>query len=340
MHQTKSTLHNCNHNAYASSSSGSLSRNEPGSCGILTGSNVFGLGQTQPVAASLNQRCASPLILHNNVSPHFGNGQSQSPFVETQSRPFSQLKERFQKPVESPRGAESAGLNQLPKRTVSLGPRRPLAERPQFSGALSQFRNQTEAGPNLENRGRRFSRLADELQSSLTELDQLIDAPAQGRQQNSGRPPKFTSYVTSTPEPEPSFARRCPGFKPTSPDSPPAGPQPFTWQLDIDPQNWKASSSINDLRSMFEQQKQPTSNLSSSTMSLNRPPRSESSKLRQSPFHTGQINQQQHLQPVETSGTNRPVSSSLGADYTIRRTISTSGRTNNRNPYRSHYGNF
>lgn len=312
---------------------------------------MFGLGQAQPVAfSSLNQRCPSPLVLLNNVEqPKFNSGQphqaSSSPFIETQSQPFSQLKSRFQQQLPASTG-ETTGFNQLPKRTVSLGPRRPLAERykQNLADSSSSSNKRSPAdGNNHENRERRFSRIADELQSSLTELNNLIDAPQTPSQRNSSRlPPKFTSYVTSTPEAEPSFARHCTtaSFKPTSPDSPPSGPQPFTWQLDIDPQNWKASSSINDLRSMFEQQKQPANNLSSSTMSLNRPPKSSnSSKLRNSPFHTGEINQQQRQQQIGGRLDVGDSNERAATDYTIRRTISTSGRTSTRNPYRSQYGN-
>lgn len=288
-------------------------------------------------------------MLLNNVSPQFNSNNNnnnssrpQSPFIESQSQPFSQLKNRFQQPpVDSRRGSDlrSADFNQLPKRTVSLGPRRTAAmEPPNFPGSSHKKKLDHWAAPvNQEARQRRFSKAADELQASLSELNNLIEASPETAQQhyNSSRPPKFTSYITSTPEPERSFARHCTSFKPIAPDSPEPGPQPFTWQLDIDPQNWKASSSINDLRSMFEQQK-PANNLSSSTMTLNRPPRSpNTSNLRNSPFHTGEILKQQQ-QPQA----NKPDSNKLVADYTIRRTISTSERTNVRNPYRSHYNNF
>lgn len=329
MSKNYSTLHNCNNNAYASPSTfGSPTRVEPGSCGILTGSNGFGFGEAQPLAHSFNQRCASPLVLLNNVSPQF-NSQPQSPQIEMQSQPFSQLRSRFQQPAPADaRSSESqVEFGQLPKRTVSLGPRRNIAEQP-FGGLLQ--RNLSKNLPGNQNdksdRERRFSRAADELQSSLTELNKLIDAP-QTRQEMASKPPKFKSYVTSMPEQEPSYARHFTStFKPASPDSAQPEAQPFTWQLDIDPQNWKASSSINDLRSMFELQK-PTENLSSSSMTLNRtkPPRSSNASiLRNSPFRTGET---QH-QPAN-----------LAADYTIRRTISTSDRTSTRNPYRSHYGN-
>lgn len=332
-----STLHNCNNNAYASpSTSGSLTRIEPGSCGILTGSNGFGFSEPQPLGYSFNQRCASPLVLLNNVSTQFNN-QPQSPQIEVQSKPFSQLRSRFQQPVADVRPSETqVEFGQLPKRTVSLGPRRGMVEQP-FGGLLKKNYSKMSPGDcqnGKSDRERRFSRAADELQSSLTELNKLIDDAPQPRQEMASKPPKFKSYVTSTPEQEPSYARHFTNtFKPASPDSAQPEAQPFTWQLDIDPQNWKTSSSINDLRSMFELQK-PTENLSSSSMTLNRtkPPRSSNASiLRNSPFRTSETQQQ------PAGGLNG--AKNLMTDYTIRRTISTSGRTNTRNPYRSHYGN-
>lgn len=73
-----------------------------------------------------------------------------------------------------------------PKRTVSLGPRRRPAPLPP-----SRFNTDKEKS---------FNRMADELQSSLSELSNLIDtSPSPSPTPRiATKPPKYTSYLTST----------------------------------------------------------------------------------------------------------------------------------------------
>lgn len=249
----------------------------------------------------LDMRSDSPLVLFNKVPPQFIN-RSPSPQIQEDSR------------------RAFTDYGQLPKRTVSLGPKRIAPPTPPRTVAIQS---------STLSRRESFHKMADELQSSLTELNKLIDEPSRPSIAVQ-RPPKYSSYLTRTNEPAKTFAKQF--NSPSSIISPPEDeekeePSLTDWQRDS--MNWKPSASINDLRSMFELKPgQPSRTSSTNTLSdqNSRPPRSASpSFLKNSPW-SKEVAKQEQTYPA--------------SDYTIRRTISTSSRVNVRNPYRSHYGNF
>lgn len=294
------------------------------------------------------------MVLYNNVPPRFtnisgggsttiGSSVPQSPTIGTdnqrqhkQQNPFDIFRQLTQTPP-----AESA-FGQLPKRTVSLGPRRPLAAPPTPKVNESLNRNpfvscqqqQLKQQGGFE-RERNFNRMAEDLKSSLTELNILIDS-VPSTPKIAQKPPKFTSYLTNTPDSQPSYAKHYnsgPTGYANEPTSPPSPERLTDWQ--IDSMNWKPSGSVTDLRSMFEQPKLSSPSGAPLLPPAPRRPSSSNSPsiLRNTPWQTMGSSQQP---PSGLANTTRSEQ-----DYTIRRTTSTSSRTSNvRNPYRSYYGNY
>lgn len=243
----------------------------------------------------LYQRCASPLVLCNNLPPNFSLSRPQP----------RQMSQRQHLDDDT-----SSNLNQLPKRTVSLGPKRaPPVLWPPTSPSLRKEPILEVAGE-FDRKRSSFSRMADELQSSLTELNNLIEGPPMTPKILT-KPPKFSSYLTHVADSQADYAQPCDN----SPE-PSETPRPRD-----DLADWKASTSVNDLRSIFEQNLTMRSPALDS--SLQKPPLSASPNLQR------------------TTKQSPPADRHLGSsDYTIRRTISTSGRREPiRNPYRSYYGN-
>lgn len=273
-----------------------------------------------------HQRCASPLVLCNNVPPKFGNqntSQPPSPAVQIGHK-TSDARQFFERASRDKNNGEDFG--QLPKRTVSLGPKRPLPPTPPPRRQIGEsLRNKSPFLREGSDREKTFNNAARELQSSLTELDKLIDAPQVAQTHEPGsKPPIYTSYLTNTEDSllRPSFARQC-GYFPASElklNEPTTG-------LGGSSSDWKPSSSVNDLRSVFEQSSS-TNNLHLETPSSTRPPRSASPNfLKSSPFWQNNGNTTQ----TQSQATATP------GDYTIRRTTSTNSRTLDRNPYRNYY---
>lgn len=286
---------------------------------------------------SLQTRCESPLVLMNNVPPEFDTSHNQTPQIRLVAERSSLFENNARQ------HEQQQQFNQLPKRTVSLGPRRLQQQQQQQSRPLdtstagnfnnpSRFQRQ-----DSRERAQSFNKMADALQSSLSELNNLIETP-QTPKFASIKPPKYTSYLTKAPDElgqaggaQVSYAKEAT----TGNGSPEAGEQTiFDWRADL--MNWKASSSMNDLRSMFELK--PTNlDLPPHSSATLRPPRSASpSFLKSSPWQ----NQMVGSSSTRTSNTN--LKAYPEADYTIRRTTSTQVRSSNnagvRNPYRSRYG--
>lgn len=297
---------------------------------------------------SLQNRCESPLVLMNNLPPRFdasSNRTLRSPqprLVEDRQRLF-ESKSRGQEQVED--------FGQLPKRTVSLGPKRLLQQQQQQQKpeppidiaapaarefkTLPRFQRQ-----DSRERAHSFNRVADALQSSLTELNNLIDAP-QTPKIASDKTPKFTSYLTEAPDdlaPKNTQIEYLREASTAGHNSPEAEQTIFDWRADL--MNWKASTSMNDLRSMFESKPKtgPSLDLPPQSSATLKPVRSASPNfLKNSPWQNLVNSNTQSTQPA--SNTNLRVYP--GSDYTIRRTISTQDRSNvSRNPYRSHYGQY
>lgn len=300
----------------------------------------------------MNQRNATPLILHNSVPPAFHTKQSARTSSNRQLNDYTREIEQEFKQLSSPSAFRNKmsgdvtdlDFGQLPKRTVSLGPRRPApmsfsATQPEqqeniLKEELSSFRPLVSKSPFLRNQGgdntprgssRSFNKMADELQSSLTELNNLIDSSTPKTPSKSlDKPPKFMSYVTSE-NVKPRLAVQADDEEEDD------KPRLTTWE--IDSMNWKASSSVTDLRSRFDCE--PKLNLPKCPTPDGRPPRSASpSLLKNSPW----------LQPSDNSGTlpaPQVKQRYQDSDYAIRRTTSTQSRSTSttlRNPYRSYYG--
>lgn len=271
-------------------------------------------------------------MLMNNVPPQYDR-TTRSP----QPRP---LEDKSNLIANSYKQQEADDFGQLPKRTVSLGPRRLKQQQPPkapVDTATSGFNNPSRfQRQDSRERAQSFNRMADALQSSLTELNKFIDTPPTPKIA-SDKAPKYTSYLTR-PSDEPqsaqiSYVREA---TTTGHDSPEAEQTVFDWRADL--MNWKASTSMNDLRSVFESKPKVGPNLdlppqSSATL---RPPRSASPNfLKNSPW--------QNLVASNSSSSNSNTNLKVypESDYTIRRTTSTQSRSNvPRNPYRSHYGQY
>lgn len=294
---------------------------------------------------SFRDRCQSPLVLLNNVPPSLDLNSSrlQSPMIQTTEdssshpNPFKVWQQIAQSPaIQISKDSPTFAGGQLPKRTVSLGPRRP----PPIPPPRAHIGEGLKTNPflqkkkNISESERKFNNSARELQSSLTDLNNLIESSTPKIMTNN-KPPRFTTSFNDIE----SSSRA---------DSPPSPPRQIqTWNVEEDLQHWKASGSINDLRSMFEKQSSSSNNLKESSflsatndgISSQRPPRSASPNfLKNSPWHQNK-NPDSQIPPD-----NRGNSSALNKsndDYTIRRTISTSssrtGSNNIRNPYRGRY---
>lgn len=190
-----------------------------------------------------------------------------------------------------------------PKRTTSLGPRRS----PAFGGAIPPS-DQSQPKPEAPRAESRFNRMAAELQSSLTDLNRLIEetSPTIGQARlSNNKSPILTEGTKSIADRRASFGRESNLSRPIERTS--------GW----DPENdlREMASSVTDLRSMFE---------SSQNQSLvSRPP-----KVARPPSNV----------PVPNLSSN--TASKFYSDYTIRRTTSTSTpkTCTVRNPYRTHYG--
>lgn len=185
---------------------------------------------------SLDQRCQSPMVLFNNVAPKFtDSGSRQSSSDENRPPP---------QPMRIAIASEN-NAGWAPKRTVSLGPRRPLT--------LNQRVPQVQEPATPEDH-ENYNRSADQLRTSLSELNKLIDESPQIRS------PLFRSFLTTSTE------------------------SVNTQKEDVegDLANLKASCSVNNLKSMFES---PSSSNSTLQPSFSKPPRSASpSVLRNSPW--------------------------------------------------------
>lgn len=253
----------------------------------------------------LDERCASPLVLMNNVPPQFTVSRSPSPKInleEPRESPFKYWQQTTER-------QQATFANQAPKRTVSLGPRRQLA----FQGTLNNNNVQQEQNkpPTAAARRDSFNKAANELQTSLTQLNNLIETPKPGL-------PPPARLRSSRFDEVPLITKSSQNSPPNENDEP---PRRWQWQEDLE--NWKSSSSVNDLRSMFDQKPK----LNMPPLGATKPPVSASpSVLRSSPWLTS----------------NQQVDSSTSKDYTIRRTISTSSSSAGgrqrpvlRNPYRN-----
>lgn len=290
------------------------------------------MGQT----VDFNQRCASPLVLFNNVPPKFGSNQAQDGRQPMAPR----------RPDNLSGGYHSSNENQLPKRTVSLGPRRQPPPRlrmppnaPRIPDAFPQETDENflrHQGTVL-NRADSFNKMANELQSSLTELNHLIDSTPTTPNittRESNRPPKYSSYITSTIEPPtPTLTRsehagNCQPVEDLEDDEQPH-PSRISWRESDERSNWKPSTSMNDLRSMFDPKLQTSLPVASSNPNSSRPPMSASPSV-----FTNRISPWQSRTPSSNSAQSLP-----GSDGLIRRTTSTTSRSNIvlRNPYRSQY---
>lgn len=276
--------------------------------------NSSNQGKESTGSFSLRDRCASPLVLmNNNKPPPFSSSSSSG---NNQAKPTPNDRNAYGK---APQPSNGPNFNQLPKRTVSLGPRRPA---PLPLSGISEGE-------------RKLNDIASDLQSSLTELNNIIDMATPKITTN--KPPRFTasSFADSSAASSGAISRG------QSPPSPPRLIQ--TWNVEEDLHNWKSRGSMNDLRSMFEKQsnKQQDNKLLTASNVGQRPPRSASPNfLKNSPWHN------MTLQNNTNSGSTLPrppgATKTTGGDYTIRRTISTSsGRLASneaiRNPYRTQY---
>lgn len=292
----------------------------------------------------MSQRCPSPLVLLNNVPPqlnsHNTRDGAQSPLISDnrEINPFKVFREQEKLVRED--------HCQLPKRTVSLGPKR-LPPQPRPIGE-SLKRNPWMQENSSSDRERRFNKAANELRSSLTELNNLIDSTSPSTPKpissiTGNKSPFLRSYVSETPPiPRPTFVKKIETEINNDYYEPPSPPKQIqTWNVEADLMDWKSRGSMNDLRSMFEKQtklNQPGRLNSNSSLTLNvtdqRPPRSASPSVLKNSFwlKTPQTN--------ETINNDDKLLTSQGVDYTIRRTTSTSSTRSSivRNPYRSSYG--
>lgn len=283
-----------------------------------------------------HQRCASPLVLCNNVPPKFSNQQQVHPPVTDQfaGRQTHDARRFFVEQANRHSNNDDLDFGQLPKRTVSLGPKRAFPPAPRRHQIGEGLRSKSPFLQGGADRDQTFNRAARELQSSLTELDKLIDAPvpvAPSHESSSSKPPRYTSFLTNTEDSllRPSFARQCgkfPALELKLNGCEPSNDGQVMADNNDSSTDWKPSSSVTDLRSVFEQSS--SKNLNLQAPSSSRPPRSASpSFLKNSPFlqNNGAFLGQDQL--------------SAGGDYTIRRTTSTNSRstTIDRNPYRNYY---
>jgi hypothetical protein len=332
----------------------------------------------QAADSFLQQRCPSPLVLTNNVpaefrgrpvqsarvlSPARANGDSSGVQEQLTENPFSYWQRTLANSTSDLLGpGDGSTPSSGPKRTVSLGPKRPkqigegLQKNPfvrAAGGELSSVSSSPGGGGVAAAVERRssFGRAARELQSSLTELDKLIDSAHQN-----GRPTTVTnSSSTGDQQQQRQHKWRPPLAGPPVP-SRPASVQPrcrdedeleenarqrFMWQEDL--ANWKSSSSVNDLLSMFESAKSATASSSGAPppppTGSGRPRLGSTSVLRRTPW------QNMDSATTTTTTTTTTTSPQTGpphqSDYAIRRTTSTSSslktRPALRNPYRTQY---
>lgn len=268
-------------------------------------------------------------------SPQVAVASSARIVVQEDERPKENPFKYWQETLREKSSSSSSQMGAALKRTVSLGPRRPVGELAQKSPFLSKHQ---QPAASLQEQAKRFTRAANELQTSLTELNKLIDDDEKPQARN--RPPR--------PNQPPPIHITANGNGPTPRRDRSASPPPEAaprWQWQEDLTNWRMSSSVNDLRSAFEspqgQQLQKgaprnksalsvSTDANSSTCELPPAPRS-ASVLRNSPWQTAQTT----------------LSSSTGGDYTIRRTTSISSSSLSsanrrppvaiRNPYRGNY---
>lgn len=233
---------------------------------------------------TLDQRSCSPLILLNNLQPP----------LTTSSRSTNE--------------SRRDSTEWAPKRTVSLGPRRPL---------VTIDTNLRYDGPPTPEEHASYNRVANELRTSLTELNKLIEPSTPCITRN--KAPIFHNYL---PDP----ANNNSGLRGATSLCDFGSTESINTQkeeVENELANWKTSCSINNLKSMFESSGRESSTLHQPP----RPPRSGSpSVLKNSPW--SELTSSQTL-----SRSQLPP-----ADHSIRRTISTSSRGSIRNPYRSYYG--
>lgn len=258
-------------------------------------------------ATSLTQRCASPLVLMNNVPPQYQTNRTPSPrvkvneqaqsavIIEQQENPFKYWQRTLEKQAkENAAPVIASHSSQAPKRTVSLGPRRgPLGEALQKSPFVSSSKTRQEASAS-------FNQAAKELQSSLTELNKLID---------DSTPPATRNRALNFEQ------SRVPIISRQADDDSPEPPPRWQWQEDLS--NWKSSSSVNDLRSAFESP-QPGGN----NLRLNLPPKSggDTNHLPPRSASPNVLRQKFELAGEQASSKTRW----QAADYAIRRTTSVS----------------
>lgn len=275
-------------------------------------------------SARLKQRCASPLILlqpeqqpqlsHNNYSSNLmAKPPTPTPLTPPtpqpeSARPVGHLKNMFEQQIRLVNSVNG----EPPKRTSSLGPRRPLPQRELFDPTHRQIENIAPISNARVNgtgsREQRFNKMAAELQSSITELNRLIDETTSPTVAvTMDKAPVFLEGMRSVAERRASFQTRDPNNLMT----------PVERTCGWDPQNdlKEMASSVTDLRSVFES--------SLAKASSSQPPR---------------IPRPPSTPPVPSPNLN--TTSRVYADYTIRRTTSTSSPKvcTIRNPYRSHYG--
>lgn len=172
-------------------------------------------------------------------------------------------------------------------------------------------------GPPTPEEHASYDRVANELRSSLTELNKLIHEPPSPCITRS-KPPVFRNYLSSAPD--------SPGLRSASSLCNFGSSESINTQkeeVENELANWKTSCSINNLKSMFESsaREPPT---------LQHPPR---------PPRTGSPSVFKNSPWSETTSSQTLAKPQLPpTDYSIRRTISSSSRLSPRNPYRSYYG--
>lgn len=302
---------------------------------------------------AIKARCASPLVLMNNVTPspsvqlnsetdrprfaqQAASGARNSLVVEElEENPFDYWQRTLKSKPTEPPPSLGRGQSQAPHRTVSLGPKRPrqvssilqanpFLREPEAAAAIEAARTSaTSLTARRRNVSENFNQAARELQSSLTELNELIHSPEIGSSATLGRRPPRARQASGS---DAFAASRNNGLaiKIENEDGEPSsGPPKWSWQEDLS--NWKMSSSVNDLRSMFNQpaaQERPPASASlrppsSATITPNRRQPALSSALKGNPWLDGSLasdrdqpTSEQRLgrtASVSSSATSRPV---------------------------------
>lgn len=253
--------------------------------------------EAQPPRPS--QRSASPLIRFDENAQRSLNQPMVTPTKPPAHRPNSARPlEHITNVFEQQILQASRGSQDVPKRTTSLGPRRPL------DLITEPKREPIQSKTTISDREQRYNKITAELQSSLTQLNKLIDET--GTPGINEKPPIFSGEIRSIAQRRESFCKESNSKKPIERLS--------GW----DPENdlKEKTSSVTDLRSVFE---------------IN------TDSLRSSSALGHRIGTKP---PMPLSNSNQTNTTKTYGDFAIRRTVSTSSpkTCTVRNPYRTHYG--